>query len=45
MDARIIMSFKRHYHNLHIKWILTQVEEGNDKEFKNECIASNTIYY
>ena len=30
MDAGIIMSFKRHYRNLHIKWILTQVEEGND---------------
>ena len=30
MDAGIIMSFKRHYRNLHIRWILTQVEKGND---------------
>ncbi|RHZ89822.1 hypothetical protein Glove_9g369 [Diversispora epigaea] len=28
MDAGIIMSFKRHYRNYHIQWILEQVETG-----------------
>ena len=30
MDAGIIMSFKKHYRNLHIKWILDQVQGGKD---------------
>ncbi|CAG8735048.1 1866_t:CDS:1, partial [Cetraspora pellucida] len=30
MDAGIIMLFKRHYHSLHIRWILNQVQEEKD---------------
>ncbi|CAG8763894.1 28304_t:CDS:2, partial [Dentiscutata erythropus] len=29
MDARIIMSFKRHYRCHHVAWILQQIEAGN----------------
>ncbi|CAG8661782.1 11158_t:CDS:2, partial [Diversispora eburnea] len=28
IDAEIIMSFKKHYCNYHIQWILEQVEAG-----------------
>lgn len=41
MDAGIIMSFKRHYRNLHIRWILTRVEEGNDiKDLKMDVLQA-----
>jgi hypothetical protein len=44
MDAGIIMSFKRHYRHLHIKWILSQVEEGKDiKDLKMDVLRA--IHY
>ncbi|CAG8735374.1 16801_t:CDS:2, partial [Rhizophagus irregularis] len=30
MDARIIMSFKKHYRHHHIRWLLEQVEAGQN---------------
>jgi len=41
MDAGIIMSFKKHYRHLHIKWILNQVEDGNDiKDLKMDVLQA-----
>ena len=41
MDAGIIMSFKRHYRHLHIKWILNQIEEGEDiKDLKMNILQA-----
>ena len=41
MDAGIIMSFKRHYHHLHVKWILSQVEEGKEiNELKMDVLQA-----
>jgi|GraSoiStandDraft_52_1057288.scaffolds.fasta_scaffold34078_1 hypothetical protein len=30
MDAGIISSFKRHYRNLHIRWILSEIQKGKN---------------
>jgi len=41
MDAGIIMSFKRHYRHLHVKWILSQVEEGKEiNELKMDVLQA-----
>ena len=41
MDAGIIMSFKRHYRHLHIKWILNQIERGEDiKDLKMDVLQA-----
>ena len=41
MDAGIIMSFKKHYCHLHIKWILNLVEDGNDiKDLKMDVFQA-----
>lgn len=41
MDAGIIMSFKKHYRNLHIKWILDQVQGGKDiKDLKMDVLQA-----
>jgi transposase len=41
MDAGIIMSFKRHYRHLHIKWILNQIEGGEDiKDLKMDVLQA-----
>jgi hypothetical protein len=41
MDAGIIMSFKRHYCHLHIKWILNQIERGEDiKDLKMNVLQA-----
>lgn len=41
MDAGIIMSFKKHYRHLHIKWILNLVEDGNDiKDLKMDVLQA-----
>ena len=41
MDAGIIMSFKKHYRHLHIKWILNLVEDGKDiKDLKMDVLQA-----
>ena len=41
MDAGVIMSFKKHYHNLHIKWILDKVQDGNNiKDLKMDVLQA-----
>jgi hypothetical protein len=41
MDAGVIMSFKKHYRNLHIKWILDKVQKGTDiKDLKMDVLQA-----
>ena len=41
MDAGVIMSFKKHYRSLHIKWILDKVQRGNDiKDLKMDVLQA-----
>ena len=41
MDAGIISSFKRHYRNLHIRWMLSEIEKGkNVKDLKMNVLQA-----
>src|SRR5205085_10652125 len=44
MDAGIISSFKRHYRNLHIRWILSEIQKGkNIRDLKMNVLQAITI--